>query len=77
MFTGVNFFQVAVHEFGHSLGLAHSDVYSALMAPFYKGYQKDFSLGSDDVDAVQALYGNNHASFLIIPLSIDTYIILI
>lgn len=27
------------------------------MAPFYKGYQKHFRLGTDDVEAVQALYG--------------------
>ncbi|KAK3094384.1 hypothetical protein FSP39_001038 [Pinctada imbricata] len=55
--SGVNFFQVATHEFGHSLGLAHSDVYSALMAPFYKGYTRDFRLGRDDIEAIQALYG--------------------
>lgn len=54
---GVDFFQVATHEIGHSLGLAHSNVYSALMAPFYKGYTKSFSLGRDDIAAIQALYG--------------------
>lgn len=54
---GVDFFQVATHEFGHSLGLAHSNIYSALMAPFYKGHTKDFKLGRDDVAAIQALYG--------------------
>ncbi|KAJ8310167.1 hypothetical protein KUTeg_012032 [Tegillarca granosa] len=53
--------RVAVHEFGHSLGLAHSDVYSALMAPFYKGYQPSFSLSRDDINAIQTLYGSpNH-----------------
>lgn len=27
------------------------------MAPFYKGYSRDFRLNSDDIEAIQTLYG--------------------
>lgn len=54
---GVNLFQVAAHEFGHSLGLSHSDVRRSLMAPFYRGFEPGFTLDRDDIDGIQALYG--------------------
>ncbi|RXG51136.1 Matrix metalloproteinase-14 [Armadillidium vulgare] len=56
-YKGTNLFQVAAHEFGHSLGLSHSDNKAALMAAFYRGFEPNFKLHSDDIKAIQSLYG--------------------
>jgi peptidoglycan hydrolase-like protein with peptidoglycan-binding domain len=53
--SGVDLYTVAAHEFGHSLGLAHSTVGDALMYPYYGGPHRH--LAQDDIDGIQALYG--------------------
>tara|TARA_R110000824_G_scaffold275423_2_gene464091 strand:+ start:1615 stop:2217 length:603 start_codon:yes stop_codon:yes gene_type:complete len=57
--AGILLLNVATHEIGHILGLTHSEVPKALMAPNYnpmiKEPQKD-----DDILRIQSLYGEKN-----------------
>lgn len=61
--SGYSLFLVAAHEFGHALGLDHSNIREALMFPMYR-YVEDFSLHEDDVEGIQYLYGIVVTKFL-------------
>jgi len=56
-YSGTNLLWVAVHEFGHSLGLQHTNVRGAIMYPYYTGYVPNMKLHSDDIAGIQYLYG--------------------
>lgn len=47
-------FTVALHEFGHALGLGHSNQPGAIMGDTYLGPQR--ALGADDIAGIRALY---------------------
>lgn len=53
---GILYRNVACHEFGHLLGLDHSKVDTALMAPYYKE-SVVIPQAADDVPRFQARYG--------------------
>lgn len=55
---GILLSNVACHEFGHLLGLTHSDKNQALMAPYYNPFVAT-PQQVDDIPRIQKLYGPN------------------
>ena len=53
--TGIDLPTVALHELGHGIGLAHSNVPSAVMYAFYGGPRRE--LTDDDIQGIQSIYG--------------------
>ena len=50
---------MAAHEFGHSLGLSHSDVEGSLMYPWYQNFDYDLQLSQDDMLGIKRIYGES------------------
>lgn len=46
---------VAIHEFGHALGMDHSAIYNAAMYQYYVGGKQ--YLHADDTDGIRSIYG--------------------
>lgn len=54
LISGTDLMTVAAHEFGHSLGLGHSTISSALMYPMMLGPHRYLDI--DDIKGIQFLY---------------------
>ncbi|MGM2704327.1 matrixin family metalloprotease, partial [Bacillus cereus group sp. Bce036] len=59
--SGGDLVSVAAHEFGHSLGLDHSNVPESLMFPSYSGVQR--FLPQDDIEGIQRISGRRPSAW--------------
>jgi len=61
--NGFDLATVLLHEIGHALGLAHTNVPNSVLNPTYNGV--NLTLGADDIAGIQAIYGPSPA---VVPL---------
>jgi hypothetical protein len=64
----IDFHTVALHEFGHALGLGHSSVAGSVMEPIYAGVRR--TLHADDIAGIQAIYGPDQVNAVPEPTSL-------
>jgi hypothetical protein len=64
--SGLNFYNVVLHEAGHSLGLDHPEGAGSTEQVMYAFYQSDatLSLAAGDIEGIQLLYGPALAEIL-------------
>jgi hypothetical protein len=62
--TGIYLEDLVVHEFGHGIGMGHSDVPGATMAAWMPSYcdMTQMTLESDDIAGIEALYPGGSSS---------------
>ena len=53
----IDLFTVAVHEFGHALGLVHSSELRSIMYPWYLHLPDRKALPIYDIRSIQGVYG--------------------
>jgi len=52
-----------MHEFGHAIGLMHSEEEGSIMNPHAPPFNAHRELGRDDILGVQSIYGKLYSSW--------------